>query len=340
MLIREELEALEEKTLSEFAFLSKNATRRKSPDLDDVRTAFMRDRDRIIHCKSFRRLKHKTQVFFSPSGDHYRTRMTHTLEVSQIARTITCALKLNEKLTEAIALGHDLGHTPFGHAGEAVLNRKSSKGFKHWVQSLRVVDVLEKNGEGLNLTDQVRDGILKHSKGRGPILPDNKALLPSTLEGQIVRVADIIAYVNHDIDDAIRAGIIRESDIPRDISDELGATHAERIATMVKSVIRETLNANYAYISIEKPVHEALDKLRDFLFDRVYLSERVMGEVKKASKVLEDLFDYYMEHTDEIEKWFSNDRETVVVDYISGMTDRYALNMYSKLFLPKPWEGV
>ncbi len=340
MLIREELELLEERTLSKHAFLSRNATRQKSPDLDDVRTAFMRDRDRIIHCKSFRRLKHKTQVFFSPSGDHYRTRMTHTLEVSQIARTIACALRLNERLTEAIALGHDLGHTPFGHAGEAVLNEKSKRGFKHWVQSLRVVDVLEKDGEGLNLTDQVREGILKHSKGRGPIIPSDKNRLPSTLEGQIVRIADIIAYVNHDIDDAIRAGIISEIDIPREISSELGHTHAERIATMVKSVIRKTLDVDYKFASIESNVHEALDELRDFLFEKVYFSDRVMREVNKASKVLSDLFDYYMEHVNEIEKRFSDDTETVVVDYISGMTDRFALDTYSRLFLPKPWEGI
>ncbi len=340
MLIRQKLERIERETLSPHAFLSENATRRKTPDLDDVRTAFMRDRDRIIHCKAFRRLKHKTQVFFSPTGDHYRTRMTHTLEVAQIARTIAAALLLNENLTEAIALGHDLGHTPFGHAGEAVLNKRSKRGFKHWIQSLRVVDVLERDGEGLNLTDQVRDGILKHSKGKGPIIPEDPTQLPSTLEGQIVRIADIIAYVNHDIDDAIRAGIISHDDIPKRIADVLGSSHSQRIATMVKSTIKATVNADYRFVLIESDVLQALDELRDFLFERVYYSERVMEEVSKASKVLNDLFDYFMEHPDEIKKRFSNDNETVVIDYISGMTDRFALNLYSQLFLPKPWEVV
>ncbi len=339
MLIREILEKIEEDTLSPFAFLSKNSTRPKGDEKDDVRTDFMRDRDRIIHSKAFRRLKHKTQVFFSPNGDHYRTRLTHTLEVSQIARTIAKALLLNETLTEAIALGHDLGHTPFGHAGERVLNKKSSRGFKHWVQSLRVVDIIEKDGEGLNLTDQVRDGIVKHSKGRGDIIPEDKNTLSKTLEGQIVRIADIIAYVNHDIDDAIRAGIITQNDLPEDIIDTLGKTHAKRIATMVKSVIKATQDRNYEFISMEKDKLEALNNLRDYLFENVYLSERVSKEVAKAEKVLSDLFDYFLEHVDLIEKKFSNDKETVVVDYISGMTDRYALNLYNKIFMPKPWEG-
>ncbi|WP_025209053.1 deoxyguanosinetriphosphate triphosphohydrolase [Hippea sp. KM1] len=339
MLIREILEKIEEDTLHGAAFLSKNATRPKGDEKDDVRTDFMRDRDRIIHSKAFRRLKHKTQVFFSPSGDHYRTRMTHTLEVSQIARTIAKALLLNESLTEAIALGHDLGHTPFGHAGEKILNEKSKKGFKHWVQSLRVVDVIEKDGQGLNLTNQVRDGILKHSKGRGDIIPKDKTHLAKTLEGQIVRIADIIAYVNHDIDDAIRAGIIENNNIPKDILDELGDTHAKRIATMVKSVIRSTQQNNYAFISMEEEKLQALDALRDYLFENVYLSENVMNEVNKASKIISDLFDYFMENPQKIKKHFSDDTETVVVDYISGMTDRFALNLYQQIFLPKPWEG-
>ncbi len=340
MLIREKLENIERITLSEHAFLSSKATRQKGAEPDDVRLAFMRDRDRIIHCKSFRRLKHKTQVFFSPSGDHYRTRMTHTLEVSQIARTISAALLLNESLTEAIALGHDLGHTPFGHAGEQVLNKKSSKGFRHCTQSLRVVDVLEKDGKGLNLTDQVRDGIVKHSKGRGAIIPKNKTFVASTLEGQVVRVADIIAYVNHDIDDAIRANIIKNSEIPKDISDVLGNNHSERIATMVKSVIKSTIDIDYKFISIDNDVLEALDRLRDFLYKNVYYCDKVAREVEKASKVLSDLFDYFMENTEKIEKQFSDDKETVVIDYISGMTDRFALDLFKKLFLPKPWEVV
>ncbi len=339
MLIREILEKIEEDTLVEYAFLSKNATRPKGDDKDDVRTDFMRDRDRIIHSKAFRRLKHKTQVFISPGGDHYRTRITHTLEVSQIARTISKALLLNETLTEAIALGHDLGHTPFGHAGEKVLNRKTNGRFKHWKQSLRVVDVIEKDGEGLNLTNQVRDGIVKHSKGRGDIIPKDSNSLANTLEGQIVRIADIIAYVNHDIDDAIRAGIITDSDIPKDIKNTLGTNHAKRIATMVKSVIKETKNLNYKIVSMEREILEALSSLREFLFENVYFSERVISELNKAEKVLEELFDFFMEHPEKIEKKFSENLETVVADYISGMTDRFALKLYSELFLPKPWEG-
>ncbi len=340
MLIREQLEDIEANTLSKHAFLSINATRKKQQEADSIRTAFMRDRDRIIHCKSFRRLKHKTQVFFSPTGDHYRTRMTHTLEVSQIARTISKALMLNETLTEAIALGHDLGHTPFGHAGEAVLNEKSTKGFKHWIQSLRVVDTIEKNGDGLNLTNQVRDGIVKHSKGKGAIIPKDKTFVANTLEGQIVRIADIIAYVNHDIDDAIRAGIIKDKNIPKDISDILGYNHSGRIATMVTSVIKSTMEINYKFISMETIVLQALDELRDFLFKQVYYSDKVKMEIQKASKVLSDLFDYFMEHEKEIKKRFSEDTETVVIDYISGMTDRFALNLYERLFLPKPWEVI
>ncbi len=340
MSIRLELEKIERLTLSQYAFLSSSATRKKEEENDEVRTAFMRDRDRIIHCKSFRRLKHKTQVFFSPSGDHYRTRMTHTLEVSQIARTIAKALRLNETLTEAIALGHDLGHTPFGHAGEALLNSKSKKGFKHWVQSLRVVDVLEKNGNGLNLTNQVRDGILKHSKGKGEIIPKDKSRLAVTLEGQIVRISDIIAYVNHDIDDAVRAGIIKENDIPKDIISTLGDSHSKRIATMVKSVIKSTMDNNYNFISMKSETLGALNALRDFLFESVYYFESVQREVDKSFKILGDLFDYFIEHIEEIEKRFSEDKEIVVMDYISGMTDRFALSLYEKIFLPKPWGVV
>ncbi len=340
MLIRKELERIEVLTLSKYAFLSSFATRQKTRDVDDIRTSFMRDRDRIIHCKSFRRLKHKTQVFFSPTGDHYRTRMTHTLEVSQIARTIAKALRLNETLTEAIALGHDLGHTPFGHAGEAALNKKSKKGFKHWEQSLRVVDVIEKDGRGLNLTDQVRDGILKHSKGRGEIIPKDRSRIAFTLEGQIVRIADIIAYVNHDIDDAIRAGIIKEDDIPNNISSVLGYSHSMRIATLVKDVIKSTLDRDYEFISMDSNILQALNDLREFLFKNVYYSNRVRSEVDKAWKVIGDLFDYFCEHPDKLQKRFSDDIETAVVDYISGMTDRFALNLYKKIFLPNPWEVI
>ena len=266
--------------------------------------------------------------------------MTHTIEVSQIARTISVCLGLNETLTEAIALGHDLGHTPFGHAGEDVLNRKSTKGFKHWVQSLRVVDVIEKDGEGLNLTDQVRDGILKHSKGKGDIIPKDKQFMASTLEGQVVRIADIIAYVNHDIDDAVRAGIIKNEDIPKSISYRIGYSHSERIAALVKSVINATLDINYDFISMESGVLQALNDLRKFLFDRVYYYDKVINENRKAVKVLSEIFDYFIDHPDEIKKRFSDDAETVVADYVSGMTDRFALNLYGKLFVPKPWEVV
>ncbi|MGC8706277.1 MAG: deoxyguanosinetriphosphate triphosphohydrolase, partial [Desulfurella sp.] len=249
MNIRERIEKNEELYLCEFAAKSSQTKGRLKPEeKDDVRTDYMRDRDRIIHSKSFRRLKHKTQVFFSPLGDHYRTRMTHTLEVSQIARTIAVALELNETLTEAISLAHDLGHTPFGHAGETVLNKKTHGKFKHWFQSLRVVDVLEKDGKGLNLTYEVRDGIVKHSKGRGDILLDKKNSAV-TLEGQIVRIADIIAYVNHDIDDAQRAKIIDK--IPQRLSSVLGDTHSKRITTMVNSVIKQTKESNYQQILME-----------------------------------------------------------------------------------------
>ncbi len=340
MLLREKIEKAEASYMSQYAFLSQNATRKIKIEKDTIRTEFMRDRDRIIHCKSFRRLKHKTQVFFSPSDDHYRTRMTHTLEVSQVARTIAKALFLNETLTEAISLGHDLGHTPFGHAGEAVLNSKLKKGFKHWVQSLRVVDIIEKDGKGLNLTNQVRDGILKHSKGRGEIIPKDTSKLSTTLEGQVVRIADIIAYVNHDIDDAVRAGIIKNCDIPKRISDELGTTHAKRIATMVKSVVFSTMENNYRMVSMEKNILESLNELRDFLFERVYYFEGIHKEVEKSSKILSELFDYFMEHQELIKKKFSDDKEEIVADYISGMTDRFALNLYKKIFLPKPWEVI
>ncbi len=340
MTIRLELEEIEKQTLSEHACFSSYAVRLKSEQEDGIRTPFMRDRDRIIHCKSFRRLKHKTQVFFSPNSDHYRTRMTHTLEVSQIARTIAKALRLNETLTEAIALGHDLGHTPFGHAGEELLNKKSKSGFKHWVQSLRVVDVLEKDGAGLNLTNQVRDGILKHSKGKGDIIPKNKNKLAATLEGQIVRISDIIAYVNHDIDDAIRAGIIKQGDIPQNITAVLGDSHSKRIATMVKSVIYTTKRLDYEMIALDDDILNALNELRSFLFKYVYYFDSVIEEVEKSFKILGDLFDYFMENVDKIEKHYAEDREKIVIDYISGMTDRYALNLYSKVFLPKPWGVV
>ncbi len=337
--IREALERAEKESLHERAFLSVNASRKNPEPRDDIRTEFMRDRDRIIHCKSFRRLKHKTQVFFSPTGDHYRTRMTHTLEVAQIGRTIAKALRLNETLTEAIALAHDIGHTPFGHVGEKVLDEKCSKGFRHWEQSLRVVDVLEKDGNGLNLTVQVREGIVKHSKGRGDIILTDPNVLPTTLEAQVVRVADIIAYVNHDIDDALRAGMIRDSDIPRDVTSILGVTHSQRISTLVRSVVTETVKMDYEAVGMGGDVLEALVELREFLFGKVYLSEPVVLEAAKAEKVLKELFDYFIENVECISKRYGDD-ETSVVDYISGMTDRFALNTYKELFIPKPWEVI
>jgi dGTPase len=335
MNIREKLEKEEENTLHKYAALSCSTKGRKRKEtLDDVRTEFMRDRDRIIHCKAFRRLQHKTQVFLSPTSDHYRTRLTHTLEVAQIAKTISKALFLNEILTEAIALGHDLGHTPFGHAGEAALNKISKNGFKHEIQSLRIVDIIAKEGNGLNLTEEVRDGILKHSKGRGNIVTKD---MPYTLEGQVVRISDCIAYVNHDIDDAIRAGIIEKGDLPKPITNILGNSHSKRIATLVKSVIKATTDNNYHHIDMENEVLEALEDLRNFLFENVYFNEKVLSVAKKAEKIIEELFYYFLEHTEQIKKQFTKDRETVVVDYISGMTDRFALETYKDIFLPKPW---
>lgn len=341
--IREELEEQERRTLSPFAALSSTSRGRTvSEEECPIRPAFQHDRDRIIHSKSFRRLKHKTQVFLAPTGDHYRTRLTHTLEVSQIGRTISKALRLNEDLTEAIALGHDLGHTPFGHAGEDTLNEIVPGGFNHAEQSLRVVDLLERDGVGLNLTHEVRDGILKHSKGRGEILCQDASEMASTLEGQVVRIADIIAYINHDIDDAIRGGVIGQEDIPSHCLRELGVTHSRRINTMVQDVILETLRMGGGKISISSSVLEAMADLRDFLWERVYENEVVHTEFHKAAKILKDLYQYFVDHQD----YFLNliERETLydslercVADFLAGMTDRYAFRLYEKLFLPLPW---
>ncbi|OAG28285.1 deoxyguanosinetriphosphate triphosphohydrolase [Thermodesulfatator autotrophicus] len=342
MNLRKELEQIEEKVLSPLAAKSAKTRGRQRPEKEcPVRTAFQRDRDRIVHAKAFRRLKHKTQVFLSPGGDHYRTRLTHTLEVAQIARTMARALRLNEDLTEAIALGHDLGHTPFGHAGEAVLNELNPAGFRHYEQSLRVVDFLEKEGKGLNLTWEVRDGILKHSKGKGPILPKDKAQLAATLEGQLVRVADIIAYLNHDLDDALRGNVIKESDIPKECLKVLGHRHSERINTMVKSLIFSTLKADDGELHIEETVIEAMDRLRDFLFARVYEAPCVYGEMLKAKKFLKELYFYFLENGLPWEKSSIYDEETSIhqkiCDFIAGMTDRYALSLFEKYFVPKPW---
>jgi dGTPase len=338
--IREMLEQIEQQTLAPRAAKSA-ATRGRDRDEpeDDLRPSYQRDRDRIIHCKAFRRLKHKTQVFLAPEGDHYRTRLTHVLEVTQIARTIAKSLRLNEVLTEAIGLGHDLGHSAFGHAGEAALNKLVKGGFDHYRQSVRVVETLEKDGAGLNLTVEVRDGILKHSKGeKGELLrkrPKSRAL---TLEGDIVRISDIIAYVNHDIDDGIRAGIISEDDIPRDIRAALGATGGMRIDRMVRDVIGATLAADYEAVLMTPEVLQALEELRTYMFQNMYLIPAVRGEFEKAQKMLTAIFEYVTTHPDEFLDVSSGEPvERLAVDFIAGMTDRYAMKLYAKLFLPSPW---
>ena len=340
--LREELEAREREVLAPRAAKSAESRGRMQPEReDDVRPAFQRDRDRIIHSKAFRRLKHKTQVFFAPAGDHYRTRLTHTLEVSQIARTIAKVLRLHEELTEAIALGHDLGHTPFGHAGERVIDGLMPGGFNHYEQSLRIVDVLENDGRGLNLTWEVRDGIAKHSKGKwgAPVgVPEH--LRASTIEGQIMRVADLIAYVNHDIDDATRAGLLRPEDLPRDPIACLGNSSSARIATLVKDVVTETLAADLAEIRMSAGILEAVLALRSFLFDAVYENHVATAEFKKASGILTGLWDKVHERPDEF-----LDRRTIETDgidaaardFIAGMTDRYAVRLFEQLFIPKPW---
>jgi dGTPase len=340
MSIRQQTEEIEEKILHPKARLSSKSRGRKRREREgEIRTCFQRDRDRIIHSKAFRRLKHKTQVFLAPKGDHYRTRLSHTLEVSQIARTIARALRLNEDLTEAIALGHDLGHTPFGHAGEDVLREIYPGGFKHYKQSLRVVDVLERNGQGLNLTYEVRDGIVKHSKGKGEIF--SPATRSETLEGQIVRVSDVIAYVNHDLDDAIRAGVLKRSSIPSTFF-KVGDSQAKRIDTMVKDVIYSSIDAEHRSIEMSKKVKDITYALRTFLYENVYEGEVAKKEFKKARKILLDLYQYYMEHTDEVFKEFPKDmvkdEKRIVCDFISGMTDRFALMMYEEHFLPQPWK--
>jgi dGTPase len=334
--IREMLERIEYDTLvPQAAKSAETRGRDREEPEDDIRPSYQRDRDRIIHCKAFRRLKHKTQVFLAPEGDHYRTRLTHVLEVTQIARTIAKSLRLNEVLTEAIGLGHDLGHSAFGHAGEAALNKLVRGGFDHYRQSVRVVETLE----NLNLTVEVRDGILKHSKGeKGELLrtrPKSRAL---TLEGDIVRISDIIAYVNHDIDDGIRAGIIREDDIPADIRSTLGKTKSARIDRMVRDVIDATLACDYEAISMTPEALEALEALRKYMFENMYLIPEVRGEFEKAQKILTALFEYVVAHP---QKFLDTNGEEPVerlaLDFIAGMTDRYALNLYAKLFLPRPW---
>jgi dGTPase len=340
MNIREMLERIEADTLVPRAARSAETRGRdRDEPEDDLRPSYQHDRDRIIHCKAFRRLKHKTQVFLAPEGDHYRTRLTHVLEVTQIARTIAKSLRLNEVLAEAIGLGHDLGHSAFGHGGEAALNKLVHGGFDHYRQSVRVVEKLENNGRGLNLTIEVRDGILKHSKGeKGELLrkrPKSRAL---TLEGDIVRISDIIAYVNHDIDDGIRAGIIAADDIPKPIRDTLGRTGSKRIDRMVRDVIEQTLACDYEAILMSADVLEALEELRRYMFDTMYFSERVKREVEKAQQLISTLFEYVVAHPDEYLDVKSDEPiERLAVDFIAGMTDRYAINLYERLFVPRPY---
>jgi dGTPase len=340
MTIREQLEEVEVQTLSPKACLSRGAhDRARSEAPHAFRTAFQRDRDRILHSKTFRRLKHKTQVFLSPYGDHYRTRLTHTLEVSAIARTIARALRLNEDLTEAIALGHDLGHTPFGHAGEETLAKLVPGGFTHYRQSLRVVEKLEYEGKGLNLTFEVRDGIFRHSKGRGKILDRRKEDLPATLEGQVVRVSDVIGYVNHDIDDALRAGVIRESDIPKGLVSILGRWHASRIDKMVGDVIQASLACGLERIAMSEPIMKAMVDLREFLYERVYYNDFARVELRKTEKIIRELFAHFLAHPEGCVKDYpaADPIEVRVGDAIAGMTDRYALDLYTRIFLPQAW---
>ena len=323
----------ERQTLSRFAFLTSESRGRDheySPC--GIRTEFQRDRDRILHSQSFRRLMNKTQVFLAPTGDHYRTRMTHTLEVTQIARIIARALRLNEDLTEAAALGHDIGHTPFGHAGEYAMQMCFDESFTHYRQSIRVVEKLESNGRGLNLTWEVRDGIANHTG-------ENVA---STLEGVIVKYADRIAYINHDIDDACRAGILSAEDIPKNLREILGETHSKRINTMVSSIIKASTDK--PCIMMEQEVQEATNELRSFLFERVYRNPIAKSEESKAKEMLIRLFEYYVSHPDKLPEFYRNNCESEGVarcacDFISGMSDRYAIEAYSELYIPKVWRG-
>ncbi|MGE0704213.1 MAG: deoxyguanosinetriphosphate triphosphohydrolase [Vicinamibacterales bacterium] len=342
MTIREQLEAREREVLAPQAALSADSKGRlRQEQEDDVRPAFQRDRDRIIHCKAFRRLKHKTQVFFAPAGDHYRTRLTHTLEVSQIARTIAKVLRLHEELTEAIALGHDLGHTPFGHAGERVIDSLMPGGFNHYEQSLRIVDQLENDGRGLNLSWEVRDGIAKHSKGKsGAPVGMPPALRSATVEGQIMRVADLIAYVNHDIDDAVRAGLLRTEDLPEGPVVTLGMSSSARIGTLVKDVVTETLSQGLTEIRMSQRVLDAILELRHFLFDAVYENSVATAEFRKASDVLAGLWEKVRERPTEFLDPRTVEAEgldAAARDFLAGMTDRYAVNLFEKLFVPKPW---
>jgi dGTPase len=345
MQIRKMLEEQEHQTLHPAAtFSDESQGRQRKEKSCPLRPIFQHDRDKILHCKSFRRLMHKTQVFLTPKGDHYRTRMTHTLEVSQIARTLARGLGLNEYLTEAIALSHDLGHTPFGHAGEDALHKLMPKGFRHVDQSVRVVEVLEKDGKGLNLSREVVDGIAKHSKGRGKILSGADSNLPMTLEGQLVRVADIIAYVNHDLDDALRGGVLNIQDVPKNLLETLGKAHSKRIGNLVKDILDNTDLDHTSKIVVGSEMEEALKQMRDFLWDRVYENPTVHGEFIKCQNILEALFELFLEQPEFFDKvavqksnQSNKGRRQAICDFLAGMTDRYAIQLYEELFMPKPW---
>lgn len=327
--IRQRYELFEQQTLAPGASLAIHSRGRERPEPpDEVRTVYQRDRDRILHSQSFRRLMYKTQVFLSPAGDDYRTRLTHTLEVNQIARTVARALRLNEDLTEAIALGHDVGHTPFGHTGEQVLNSLYSKGFLHSQQSLRVVETLEKDGQGLNLTWEVRDGILNHSANGNP----------STLEGQLVHIADRIAYVNHDIEDAIRAGVLQSKDLPTSVRHVLGDTKSERINTLVSSLITNSKER----IQLSEEHQRELTTIREFLFEAVYRNPVVTAQGEKAQTVIEHLYFYYLKHPEQLPRRYqtiveAEGAERAICDYLSSMTDRFCISKYEELFIPKSW---
>lgn len=333
MLIREELEENESRTLSPYASLAANSAGRPHPETEcDIRTCYMRDRDRIVHCKSFRRLKDKTQVFLSPQGDHYRTRLMHTLEVSQTARTVAKCLRLNEDLVEAIALGHDLGHTPFGHAGERALNEVCPLGFRHYEQSVRVAQVLEKGGRGLNLTAEVEDGMLNHGTARRP----------KTLEGQAVRLCDKVSYIHHDMDDAERAHILKESDIPAHLRNLLGNSTRERLNTFIHDIVKTSRNSGEVRMSDE--IGNAMREIRGFMFENLYTNPAAKSEEVKAVSMIKQLYDYYIRHPEKMGKEayrrITDENELperAVCDYISGMTDQYSKAKFSEIFIPKSW---
>ena len=333
MNIRERMEQREQKMLSPYAALSLCSRGRERQEEEcDVRTVYQRDRDRILHSKAFRRMKDKTQVFVAPQGDHYRTRLTHTLEVSQIARTIAKALRLNEDLVEAIALGHDLGHTPFGHAGERALDAVNPDGFAHYKQSVRVAQVLEKNGEGLNLTWEVRDGILNHRTSGNP----------STLEGKVVRLSDKIAYIHHDMDDAIRGGILTEADVPKEICEVIGSSPTERLDHFIHDIVTNSMDKDDILMS--EPVAEAMTKIRQFMFERVYKNPIAKSEEGKAEMLMETLYQHFLKHLDDLPEEYLNllsvgePREKVVCDYVGAMTDRFAIAVYEDIYIPKSWQ--